>query len=154
MKLLIRYEGLTGSSLQAQMETQAIDVELSDENAVLWVLPLWHDQDRFPFEQLLERIERIILTPGVKSSYDKPPYLFTKPSAYQTIGMHPSRSIPYQKAEGYTLAQHLTPYPPGIPSLLKGEIVTTDMIKLIEYWQSRGFRVEGLTDGKITVKDE
>ncbi|WP_019166571.1 lysine decarboxylase [Staphylococcus delphini] len=154
LKLLIRYEGMTGSSLQAEMEAQAIDVELSDDNAVLWVLPLWHEQDRFPFEALLERIDRMTLTPKVNSVHDSHPHLFTQPSTYQAMGMHPSRSIAYQKAEGCTLARHLTPYPPGIPSLLKGEIVTADMIKLIEYWQSRGFRVEGLTDGKITVKDE
>lgn len=154
LKLLIRYKGMTGSSLQAQMEAQAIDVELSDENVVLWVLPLWHHQDRFPFEELLERIDRMTLRPEAQSVHDKPPHLFTQPSTYRAIGMHPSRSIPYQKAEGRILSRHLTPYPPGIPSLLKGEIVTTDMIKLIEYWQSRGFCVEGLMDDKITVKDE
>ncbi|PCF62488.1 lysine decarboxylase [Staphylococcus intermedius] len=154
LKLLIQYEGMSGSSLQAEMEAQAIDVELSDEDAVLWILPLWHEQDRFPFEPLLERIERMTLTTEASTVRDSQPQLFTKSSAYQAMGMHPSRPIPYQQAEGCTLARHLTPYPPGIPSLLKGEIVTADMIKLIEYWQSRGFHVEGLTEGKITVKDE
>ncbi|WP_086429513.1 lysine decarboxylase [Staphylococcus cornubiensis] len=154
LKLLIRYEGMTGKALQAEMEAQAIDVELSDEDAVLWILPLWHHQDRFPFEQLLERIKRMTFTTETKPSPESQPTLYTQPSTYQATGMGSSRSISYQEAEGCTLAQHLTPYPPGIPSLLKGEIVTADMIKLIEYWQTRGFHVEGLTDGKITVKDE
>lgn len=40
------------------------------------------------------------LRPEAQSVHDKPPHLFTQPSTYRAIGMHPSRSIPYQKLKG------------------------------------------------------
>ena len=36
------------------------------------------------------------------------------------------------------------PYPPGIPVFWKGEKVTKNMIKLMQYYLSHSVRVEGI----------
>lgn len=46
------------------------------------------------------------------------------------------------------------PYPPGIPVFWKGEKVTKNMIKLMQYYLSHSLRVEGIKNDKILVKDE
>ncbi|ARJ51025.1 lysine decarboxylase [Staphylococcus lutrae] len=154
LKLLIRYEGLSGSDIQVAMEAQHIYSELADEASVLWVLPLWHREDRFPFALLLERIARMVFKPSVEGTLDDVAPLYTQAGSYEASNIVETIALPFHQAVGYRLATHLTPYPPGIPSLLKGEKITEDMVKLIEYWQLKGFHVEGLKNGKIIVKDE
>ena len=46
------------------------------------------------------------------------------------------------------------PYPPGIPVFWKGEKVTKNMIKLMQYYLSHSVRVEGIKNDKILVKDD
>ncbi|MEJ7512141.1 lysine decarboxylase, partial [Staphylococcus lugdunensis] len=62
--------------------------------------------------------------------------------------------ININKAQDKVLAQHIVPYPPGIPVFWKGEKVTKNMIKLMQYYLSHSVRVEGIKNDKILVKDE
>ncbi|MFZ7620870.1 hypothetical protein ACO1C4_01380 [Bacillus cereus] len=64
------------------------------------------------------------------------------------------KKIDIDKAYNKILATHLTPYPPGIPIMLRGEIITKNMIKLMNYWCNHQIRVEGMKDNKIEIKDE
>ena len=57
------------------------------------------------------------------------------------------RSI-YKKAEGKVLAQHIVPYPPGIPVMFKGEVVTSHMIDLLNKYDKQNIKVEGLNHKK------
>ena len=59
-----------------------------------------------------------------------------------------------KRAEGKVLAQHIVPYPPGIPVMFKGEVVTSHMIDLLNKYDKQNIKVEGLNHKKILVKDE
>ncbi|MBI5975575.1 aminotransferase class V-fold PLP-dependent enzyme [Staphylococcus canis] len=157
LKLVIRYEGLSGKRLKTHMENYAIDVELSDTQSVLWILPLWYQHDYYPFNDLIERMTMLAKELSTLSyDYHTVPksLLFTETGRYNPEVILNIQSIPYQNALGHRLAEHLIPYPPGIPTLYKGEVITKDMIKLIEYWSTQQIRVEGLSNGKIKVKDD
>lgn len=155
LKVLIAHPNLAGYELQKRMEELGIYVELADESYVLWILPLWHESDVFPFELLLQRIAQIEVpqeereTEAVVS-----PKLYTGGGNYIPSSFEKDIWLPYHKAENRILAQHLILYPPGVPSLLKGEQVSLSMIELIDYWCQKGFRIEGLSEGKIKVKDD
>ena len=55
-----------------------------------------------------------------------------------------TRWIDIDKAENEILGNDIVPYPPGIPVMFKGETVTQNMIKLMNYWYAQHVRVEGI----------
>lgn len=58
LKLLIQYQGYSGFEIQTWFEQMGIYVELADDKQVLFVLPLWHEDDKYPFETLLNKITK------------------------------------------------------------------------------------------------
>lgn len=153
LKLLIHHSALTGYELQKRMEALHIYVELADDKYVLWILPLWHEHDAFPIDELLQRIQQLDVPDKMWQDVSMLETLYTGEGHYVPCVFDQTREISYHEAEGATLAQHLTVYPPGIPTLLKGEKLTLPMIKLIDDWYKKGLRVEGLYKDKIKVKD-
>ena len=57
LKLIVRANGHTGFEVQRYFEKNHIYIELADDYQILIVLPLWHFNDRYPFETLLHRIK-------------------------------------------------------------------------------------------------
>ncbi|MGV3043282.1 lysine decarboxylase [Staphylococcus rostri] len=154
LKVLVYHPNMTGYALQEVMERAGIYVELADTHHVLWVLPLWHAGDSYPFDQLLTRLKGLDLTTQHDDKPAEPQALYTGAGRYEPTQVENSYWIPFDVAHGKVLAQHLVLYPPGIPTMLKGEKVTPSMIKLMSKWDDSHLRVEGLHKGKIKVKDD
>ncbi|MCS4487234.1 lysine decarboxylase [Staphylococcus americanisciuri] len=154
LKLLVYHPNMTGYVLQKVMESTGIYVELADTHHVLWVLPLWHVGDTYPFDQLIARIKVLDLTAQQYDISAEPQALYTGSGRYEPIQVEGDYWIPFAEAHGKVLAQHLVLYPPGIPTMIKGEKVTASMIKLMSKWDDNQLRVEGLQEGKIKVKDD
>ncbi len=57
--------------------------------------------------------------------------------------LYSSKRVPLRKAIGHISAQPLTPYPPGIPVLIPGERVTTEIVEYLEDLTDRAVRVSG-----------
>ncbi|AVQ34071.1 aminotransferase class V-fold PLP-dependent enzyme [Staphylococcus muscae] len=154
LKLLIYRPGMSGDTLQQVMESVDIYVELSDSHHVLWVLPLWHTGDSYPFDDLITRIHNMVFVESMTDTESTQQPLYTGSGRYEPQHIAHSHWVPFEETEGKVLAQHLVLYPPGIPSMLKGEKVTEPMIELMSKWCDSNVRVEGLQDGKIKVKDD
>ena len=71
-------------------------------------------------------------------------------SEYQAIHFPKTKEIAIEQAENEILAQHIVPYPPGIPVMFRGELITIHMIKLLQYYSNLGIKVEGLKDKNIS----
>ena len=52
----------------------------------------------------------------------------------------------WKKCVGRISGEYAYLYPPGIPLLVPGEIVTEGLIDQISYYQRRQFRIQGLSD--------
>ncbi|MFW2436100.1 lysine decarboxylase [Staphylococcus cohnii] len=153
LKINVRCKGYNGYELQSYFETQNIYVELADELQVLMVLPLWHEDDQYPFDELLSRIEKIQLVERLQDINTSIPYR-TESSVYYGGEIQHVRKIDIKYAENKILANHIVPYPPGVPLMFKGEKITEDMVKLMDYWCEHHQRVEGIKNLKIEIKDE
>ncbi len=57
--------------------------------------------------------------------------------------LYRSKRIPLRKAVGHISAQTLTPYPPGIPVLIPGERITSEIVDYLEDLTERAVRVSG-----------
>lgn len=153
LKVLIRYPGYSGHEIQTWFEAQHIYPELADEYQVLFVLPLWHQQDTYPYTDLLERIRAIDLPAKITTVDDAFP-LPVNEGIYIPRTITSVTWVDIDQAINKVLAKHIIPYPPGIPIFLKGERITQNMIKLMRYYLQQGGRVEGINNDKILVKDE
>ncbi|MBO1222687.1 Orn/Lys/Arg family decarboxylase [Staphylococcus nepalensis] len=153
LKLSIRYKGYKGYALQSYFEEQNIYVELSDDFQVLIVLPLWHEDDRYPFAALLSRLDNMYIAKRLNETNHSVPFR-TESGLYHGGDIAHVREIDFRNAENKILANHIIPYPPGIPLMFKGEKITENMVKLMDYWCSHQLRVEGIKNYKIEIKDE
>lgn len=153
LKLCLSHSAYDGYELQALFEAQSIYIELADEKQVLLVLPLWHKHDNYLYSELLARIDRIQLTKQpIKISERQ---ITTTDIGYYTYSVNSkTRKINIEDAKGEILANHIVPYPPGIPIMLKGEKISANMVELLHYWSTQNLRVEGIENNYIEIKDE
>lgn len=153
LKLCVTHHAYNGYELQELFESQSIFIELADENQVLFVLPLWHQHDTYPFNKLLKKIKRLKLTKQRSISQEEQ-MKTTAIGHYKYSANSRTRTVNVKEAEGEILATHIVPYPPGIPIMLKGEKITANMVKLLQYWSNQKLRVEGIKNNYIEIKDE
>lgn len=64
------------------------------------------------------------------------PRLSTALTAREAWGA-PGRLVPLWEAQGCALKEALTPYPPGMPLAVPGEVLNQSMLEWIREWQSR-----------------
>ena len=63
-----------------------------------------------------------------------------------------SMLVPLEEAEGRAARTCVTIYPPGVPMLVPGEVITDEALELILENQRLGLTVEGITeDGRVLV---
>ena len=62
-----------------------------------------------------------------------------------------TQNIRIEHAEGRTAADTITVYPPGIPVVIPGEVITSDAVETIIEAEKSGLRITGLKDKEITV---
>lgn len=154
LKLLIQYQGYSGFEIQTWFEQMGIYIELADDKQVLVVLPLWHEDDKYPFETLLNKITKINLPCPLSSKQSTSIHIPLDEGTYFPQDSGNVTWVDIDQSIGKILAMHIIPYPPGIPVYLKGERITQNMIKLMREYLQKGDRVEGIRQEKILVKDE
>ncbi len=152
LKLLLMHECYSGTELAHLLEQYGIFTELSNEKFVLCVLPLWHEDDRYLFELLIDRINNIKLDSNrvineVKSEmlYNQLDGIYIAQTSNNIITIDLSDSI------GHICAEHIIPYPPGIPYILEGEVISEEHVQHVISFISNGGKVHGIYDNKIRV---
>lgn len=61
----------------------------------------------------------------------------------------PSRPVPLERSCGYPSAETVTCYPPGIPALCPGELVTPEVLDYLLAIRSAGLRISGPADTEL-----
>lgn len=136
LKLLVRYEGVTGFELQTELEKQKIYAELADSYQVLLLLPMLKNAMTFQFEEIIvgvqlasEKLAHYLKSTPPTTNYHK---AITQPK-FSPIEMEekPACYVNIYEGIGKVAAETLVPYPPGIPICLAGEVITKEMTKEI-----------------------
>lgn len=108
-------------NLEQSLRTEGIYSEMVTEEGVLWCLPLWHEADSYPFKELLDKITK--LTPAADNAA-------------------PVKDIAV--LEDKICLENIVPYPPGVPLVLKGNVITNEDIKRIKHYQVNHVKIEGI----------
>ncbi len=121
--------GLSGFELQALLEEEQIYTELADEKNVLFVMPL---SPFFNISKVTSAVSKATQK-TIQAAGDRDPQVELKHVApysslafsYKKMARSSTRYIHMEQAVGRIAAESITPYPPGIPAVMKGEKITT-----------------------------
>ena len=142
--------GLTGFALQKRMEDVGVFTELSDPYNVLLVFPLLKKEMSYPFEEAAAKINCALKSIQPIQGAEMPEFIFKGKEMVSSL------SVSYKEMENYRIgeamfveaagkpaAETITPYPPGIPLLLKGEEMTEEKLQMLQNYLELGARFQG-----------
>jgi arginine decarboxylase len=155
--LLLRLEGYSGFELQTSLEAQGIYSELADPFQVVFVLPLLKAKLDYPFEEIGKRIQSAVA--GIGDSYRSDgiteSLLFNEDIScpalsFAEVAQMESEWLSFEESVGRVMAGSIIPYPPGIPLLISGEMVTGGHIRYLDELLRMGAKLQGA----IRVKEK
>ncbi len=155
-KLTVQVRGIGLSGLEAEQilrHTYKIQCELSDAYNLLFIIS-FADTGR-EAERLLAALRALadrqpvpgrvadLMLPAIPPAAMEPRQAF----------FAPARSVAFSVAENRICAETITFYPPGIPVVCPGELLTAELLDYIRDMQQRGLRVVGPEDVSLqTIK--
>lgn len=157
-KITIQVAGLGISGYEAEQylrEHARIEVELSDlYNILVLITP---GDDDTTINRLIEALYDLSATFQTNGAYapadillpDMPALALSPRDAFYAE----VERIPLSESAGRVMAEFIMVYPPGIPILMPGEIITQDNIDYIEANVAQGLPVQGPEDATLaTIK--
>jgi arginine/lysine/ornithine decarboxylase len=156
LKVMIKSKsGLTGFELQKELEHEHVYTELSDWQHVLFVLPL----DTISYiDEAFEGISRAVRGKNGdqqnKLCHSFPSIASQFPFSFKELMSRKKEQISLHNAVGRICARNVTPYPPGIPVILDGELISEEHIKYVKSLQESGGYIQNIVnenDLKIEV---
>ncbi|MDQ0206496.1 aminotransferase class I/II-fold pyridoxal phosphate-dependent enzyme [Alkalicoccobacillus murimartini] len=152
-KLIISLKGLSISGHDAEVwlrEHYNLEVELSDLYNILCIVSFGDTEETLDIlvQSLREMAEQCI---GQTDSSDSV-FPILVPDV-PTLALSPRdafysdvESVPFEESAGRIIAEFIMVYPPGIPILIPGEIITTDNLSYVQKNLEAGLPVQGPED--------
>jgi len=151
-KLIVKVSGLgiTGFDVYKELfDEHHIQLELAETHLILAVLSIGTKQK--DLDALIEALAVISkkykpmklkpLLPKIKYSY---PEAYTRPrEAYHA----PKKYVPLNQAVDEIAAESVMIYPPGIPIVIPGEIISQDILDDLDFYQKSGSVILSDTEG-------
>lgn len=141
--------GLSGFALQKLLEEADIYTELADPYNVVLVLPLLKKDQDYPLMTAAQRISKLLADTPHHTLKDTVSISSNKISElaipYNKMENFKKREISIFEAAGNVSAETIIPYPPGIPLLLMGEMITDEKISCLSELLNKGARFQGGT---------
>ena len=146
----VRGTGCTGYEVAAALRARYdIHVELATHATIVLVLGLGSDPEtlaRFAhdFAETVPRISR----PGQARAVLLPPAAIEHGTAVppRDAFLGQGEAVPVEEAIGRISCEAIAGYPPGVPSLLPGELVTAEVIAYLRELTAAGARLHGAAD--------
>jgi arginine decarboxylase len=131
-------------------ETDDVNLEMASENVIVAVFGLGEDAGA-DAERLLAGLRHAV---DALETADAPPMepLAPPPPWGRMVlppreaFLAPQDTVPFEAAEGRVAAESLAAYPPGIPNVLPGELLTAETLSYIRETVAHGGRVRGAVD--------
>jgi len=149
-KFLIRVPDNDGAKVAADLaERLGVQAEFWNNNSILFLLGVGDSKET------LAKLERALLEIPVKG-YGNPGWLF--PSELPTQILTPREAyfsektiLPLKEAIGRICGETLSPYPPGMPVIVPGEIITKEIVEYIKWSVGLGIHWQGNADPALNT---
>lgn len=158
-RIVLNFEalGISGFKAEELLRTRySIVAEMADPgNVVLIATPFHTSED---FDKLISALKNISLEFRTVGEQRKkpvfPPWPDYVPERIKSVRealFADKRTLPIKKSAGEISGGFVTPYPPGIPLICPGEMITADMADYVSALLECGYAVHGINDGNIEV---
>lgn len=144
-------KGYSAHKLLNYLRHEKIQCEMSDsQNVVLIFSPFNHEEE---FDKLYNSLKKCPME-NLKEDYKEAmivdiPKMALKP--YEVMGLL-KENIKLKEALGKISAMAIVPYPPGIPIVMPGEIITQEALDVIEYNVQNNIQVLGIDKDKMEIQ--
>jgi arginine/lysine/ornithine decarboxylase len=152
---------LSGFELQKRFEEKGIYTELADPYNVLLILPLLKENQEYPLVRAGRKIKALLEEIPYHPIENEPLVSTGKISelviSHDKLTDMEKQLIPISEAAGQVCAETIIPYPPGIPLLLMGELITEEKVKQLTQLISTGARFQGgsfLDSNQINIVEQ
>ena len=143
--------GITGFELADRLyEEYRVGLELADEKNVVAVVT--YANEREDIQNLVDALEKIAQNTIQSQENIKN---FSMPSVPESVlsprqaYFAPKKRISWENAKGKITGEALIPYPPGIPLVNPGEIITDEIWEYMEYYRREKLHFHGPSDKKL-----
>ncbi|MDV8934665.1 MAG: lysine decarboxylase, partial [Carnobacterium sp.] len=144
LKLNIRKTGYLGEELAIYFEEKGLFPELSTESFILLTFPLLKAQQPIQLPEVdLEQLESREVVEK-KRPIVRYPQMATLALSYEQQKMKAVEFVDLEQAIGRISAVMVTPYPPGIPLILKGEEIKQEQLAVLKAGLAQFNRIVGL----------
>ena len=134
--------GISGLELAAMLRERGIACEMADPYHVLLLVTYADDMKQ------AHAVIMALMDIASKYTGDKLFTLVAPPTPPPQAEMTPqeafftdSHSVSFARCVGRVAAEEITPYPPGIPCLLPGEIITKEMSEYLTELKNTGYQI-------------
>lgn len=138
----------------ALLSKYGFNFEMYIGNYIIGITSMY--DDFVAYEKLIDaliEIEKSIIPCDVDKNINFSSYKKIKPEViYKFYDEFETKSIDYKSAEGEVSGDMICPYPPCVPLLLKGEVISKSVILQIERYINDNIEVLGVENGMIKVK--
>ncbi len=156
-KLFISLKGLAISGYEAEVwlrEKYRIEVELSDLYNILCIVTLGDTQEKLTV--LLQALSELSST--FRRKFDLANTHFVHVPDIPTLALSPREAfysqtevVPFEESAGRIIAEFIMVYPPGIPILGPGELITTENLAYVRENIDAGLPVQGPEDATLAT---
>ncbi|MGP4109130.1 aminotransferase class I/II-fold pyridoxal phosphate-dependent enzyme [Virgibacillus sp. L01] len=139
-------QGVSAKDVASLFENQKVFPELVTHNQVLFIHGLAPFENTDYLKKAVKQIkEQLKINPNHATIEGN--NLFTEniqelAVSYQTMLQQETKQVPLNKSSGYVAAEAIIPYPPGIPLILKGELVTDEHVNVIGHLIEQGVTIQ------------
>ncbi|MFA9456249.1 aminotransferase class I/II-fold pyridoxal phosphate-dependent enzyme [Halalkalibacter sp. APA_J-10(15)] len=145
----VRQLGISGHDVELWLrKNYSIEVELSDLYNILCIITLGDTKEKI--NKLVDALRHLASEKKIQPNQDHKPVSVPN---IPTLSLSPrdafyadTEIVPFSKSAGRIIAEFIMVYPPGIPVLIPGEIITTDNLQYITENLSNGLPVQGPED--------
>lgn len=148
--LSLRGTGASGFAVEADLIGRGLPVEMADRDTIVAMVTMGDTTSSV--DRLVDAIERSI------ERHRGAPH--TKTAAVWSIKPEPAmtpreaffadhETVPAREAIGRVSAELLAPYPPGIPAIAPGEVITAEIIEMLQSIVAEGGRVAYAADPSL-----
>jgi arginine decarboxylase len=154
-KLIISVKdlGLTGYDVEVWLrEKYMIEVELSDIYNILCIItPGDSEEDTATLVKALQELsaERLLYAKKMEATIVKVPNIPLLALSPRDAFYAETEVVPFEESKGRIIAEFIMVYPPGIPILIPGEIITEENLEYIKQNLEVGLPVQGPEDPEL-----
>lgn len=143
-----------GKQISDMLSEKGVKLEMYAENHIIGISTICDTTDGLEhFKNTLIEIDKNIKFVNLKESLENDNQIAISECNLRDIFHKKRILLPLECSIGRVCSEFIVPYPPGVPILMAGEIITSSIIAKIEIMIKNNIEILGIIDNKVFIFD-